>query len=85
MPIKYKINVMDALKQAGFTTYRIRQEKLIGERALQQIRSGELCSWAVMAKICEILKCQPGDIVEYKDTESIDEAMERDNAQEIKE
>lgn len=73
MPIKYKINVMDALKQAGFTTYRIRQEKLIGERALQQIRSGELCSWAVMAKICEMLNCQPGDIVEYRESEAAEE------------
>ena len=72
MPIKYKINVMDALKQAGYTTYKIRQEKIIGERALQQIRSGELCSWAVLAKICEILKCQPGDIVEYREADSAD-------------
>lgn len=66
VPIKYKVNVMDQLKNAGYTTYKIRQEKLIGERALQQIRQGELVSWAVLAKVCELLQCQPGDLVMYE-------------------
>ena len=51
MPIRYKVNVIEKLKEAGYSTYRIRNEKLIGERALQQIRQGELVSWAVMEKL----------------------------------
>lgn len=65
MPIIYKIDVLDALKKAGFSSYRIRKEKLLGEATLQRIRNGELVSWENIATICKLLSCQPGDIVEY--------------------
>lgn len=65
MPIKYKIDVLQRLKDAGYNTNRIRKEKLIGQATLQQLRNGELVSWATINKICELLDCQPGDIMEY--------------------
>ena len=63
--LRYKINVLEALKEAGYTSVRIRKEKLIGEQMLQKIRQGEMPSWTVLEKICEILNCQPGDLIEY--------------------
>ena len=66
----YKIDVLDALKNAGYTSYRLRQKKIIGESMLQKIRSGEMMSWGVMDKVCELLSCQPGDIVEYVKTDA---------------
>lgn len=30
MPIKYKIDILEALKEKGFTSYRIRKEKIFG-------------------------------------------------------
>lgn len=65
MPIIYKLDVLDALKKAGYTTYRLRTEKIIGERVVQQLRQGELVSWKTIETICSILNCQPGDLVEY--------------------
>lgn len=66
MPIRYKFNILDALKAAGYTTYRIRKENLLGQATLQQLRKGELVSWANIDKICRLLNCQLGDIiVEY--------------------
>ncbi len=65
MPIVYKIDVIAALKSAGVSAYKIRQEKLIGEATLQKIRKGELVSWNNIATICKLLNCQPGDIMEY--------------------
>lgn len=65
MSIKYKIDIMEALKAKGYTTYKLRKEKLIGERQMQQIRNGEIISTAVLDKLCEMLECQPGDILEY--------------------
>lgn len=70
MPIKYKHDVLALLKDAGYTTYKLRQDKIIGEQAIQKIRNGELASWAVLAKVCEILHCQPGDLVEYVEGEN---------------
>jgi len=63
--IRYKIDVMGALKEAGYSSTRIREEKIIGQSYLQQIRHGELVSWKTMDTICELLNCQVGDLVEY--------------------
>lgn len=65
MPIVYKMDVLSALKNVGYSSYRIRKEKLLGEATLQKIRSGELVSWENISTICQLLKCQPGDIVGY--------------------
>ena len=43
--IQYKINIIDALKNAGFSSYKIRQEKLLGQATLQKIRQYELVYW----------------------------------------
>ena len=37
MPMIYKLDVLSALKEAGYNTNRIRKEKLIGEAMLQKI------------------------------------------------
>lgn len=65
MPIKYKIDVLAALRDIGYTQNRIRNEKLIGQATLTQLRHGELVSWATIETICRLLECQPGDIIEY--------------------
>ena len=62
--IKYKIDVIAALKDAGFSTYRIRQEKLLHEMTLQKLRKGDLVSWSVLDDICKLLNMQPGDLIE---------------------
>ena len=65
MAIRYKIDIMAALKEKGYPSTRIRDEKLIGQSYLQQIRHGELVSWQTIDTICKLLECQPGDIIEY--------------------
>ena len=46
-------------------TTRIRKEKTMGEAMLQKIRSGQMVSWATLETICDLLGCQPGDLLEY--------------------
>ena len=65
MPIKYKIDVLAALKAAGYNTNRIRKEQLLSESTLQRLRKGELINGENLGKLCELLRCQPGDILEY--------------------
>lgn len=65
MPIKYKIDVLEALKAAGYSTYRLRKDKLIGEATIQRIRSGEPVSWGNISTLCALLNCQPGNLLEY--------------------
>ena len=74
MPIRYKIDVLAALKEKGYTSYRIRKEKLLGEATMTDIRSGRIVSTENLARLCRLLECQPGDLLEY----AIDETLERD-------
>ncbi|MDY4429771.1 helix-turn-helix domain-containing protein [Evtepia sp.] len=65
MAIRYKIDVLAELKKKGYSSTRIREEKLIGQSYLQQLRHGELVSWKAIDVICSLLDCQPGDLIEY--------------------
>jgi DNA-binding Xre family transcriptional regulator len=66
MPIKYKIDVLAELKNAGYSSYRLRQDKIFGERTIQKFRNKEIVSADNLATLCELLNCQPGDILEYE-------------------
>ena len=70
MPIKYKMNVLNELKAAGYNTNRLRKEKLLSEGTIQNIRDGRIINAANLAKICKLLNCQPGDIMEYVEDET---------------
>ena len=65
MPVRFKIDVLAELKKKGFSSYKMRQEKLMGEATIQQLRKGELVSWENIGRIFAMLDCQPGDILEY--------------------
>ena len=65
MSLSYRFDVMAALKRAGYSTYRIRKDKLLGEATLQKLRNGEPVSWENISTICRLIGCQPGDIMEY--------------------
>ena len=65
MPIVYD-RLFELLKERGYTTYKIRQEKLIGQATLTAIKNGTGGLDAkTIARLCEVLDCQPGDLMEY--------------------
>ena len=62
----YKINVQEKLKEAGYSTYRIRAEKILSEGTMQRLRTGSTAiSVESLGILCNILQCQPGDILEW--------------------
>ena len=74
MAIHYKVDILAELKKKGYSSTRIREEKLIGQSYLQQLRRGELVSWKTLDTICALLECQPGDLIEFQKEEK--EAIE---------
>ena len=62
MAIRYKVDILAELKKKGYTSTKIREDKLIGQSYLQQLRRGELVSWKALNTICALLECQPGDL-----------------------
>jgi putative transcriptional regulator len=65
LAIVYCCDVLELLKDKGFTSYRLRKEKLISQGALQKIREGKLLSWHELDQVCAMLQCQPGDLVRH--------------------
>ena len=65
MAIRYKENILGALKEKGYTTTRLRNEKVFGQKTIQDIRSSAEIPYQTLNKLCEMLDCQIGDIIEY--------------------
>lgn len=70
MSIKYKIDIIASFKSKGYTTYKIKKEKILSEGVLTSLRSGKYVSLEIINKICKLLHCQPGDIMEYVEDEN---------------
>ena len=68
MSFRYKVNVMDKLKEKGYSSTRLRKEKLLGESYMSQLRRGDMISWAALDMVCSLLQCQLGDLIEHVDT-----------------
>lgn len=68
MPIKYD-KLFQMMQKRGLTTYKIRKENIISQSALTAIKNGKSVTTDTIAKLCKVLDCQPGDLIEYVDEE----------------
>lgn len=70
MPFKYD-KLFALLKERGISSYKIRKENLISQAALTKMKNGEgNIDTRTLERLCELLHCQPGDLMEYvEDTE----------------
>ena len=69
MPIVYKLDILAALKEKGYNTNRLRKEKLLSEGVIQSLRENKYIALQNISKICELLECQPADLLEYQKEE----------------
>lgn len=64
--IRYKIDILQALKEAGYSTYRLQKEKLLSAGTVQKIRDGDASlAMEKVNVICDLLECQPGELLEW--------------------
>ena len=66
---KYKIDVMKALSEKGFTSTRMRKEKILSEATMQNLRKQKGITTDTLNTICVILRCQPSDVLEIVPTD----------------
>jgi putative transcriptional regulator len=69
MALKYKIDVLDALKEKGYSSYTLRKEKLLSESTIQKLREGEGVAWDNLDTLCRLLECDISDLLEYQKEE----------------
>lgn len=65
MAIHYKADILARLKEKGYTTSRLRKEKVFGEKTMQDFRRGAAIPYKTIDKLCALLGCGVGDIIEY--------------------
>lgn len=65
MPLQYKIDILNALKEKGINTNRIRKEGLFSQSTLQKFRTNQGVDWKNIEQVCRLLECQPSDFMEY--------------------
>lgn len=65
MAIKYD-KLFRLFDEKGITTYRIRKENIVSQGTLTKMKNGSgSIDTRTIDKICRVLNCQPGDILEY--------------------
>lgn len=65
MPFKYD-KLFKLLEEKGITTYKIRKENIISQGSLTKMKNGEgNIDTRTLERLCKVLNCQPGDIMEY--------------------
>ncbi len=64
MPIVYN-KLLKLMDEKGITSYTIKKDNIIGQATLKKIKEGGDIDTRSIAKLCKLLDCQPGDILEY--------------------
>lgn len=62
---RYKIDILTAVKEAGYSTYRIRKEKLLSEGVLTSLRRGDMIGLNALDNVCHMLNCDIEDVIEH--------------------
>ena len=66
MPIYARSDVLDLLLEKGYSSYRLREEKLMTPRTMQKIRHGERITMNELETICDLLHVQPSKVIEWE-------------------
>ena len=64
MPIVYD-KMLKLMEEKGITSYVCKRDNIIGQATYKKIKSGGDIDTRTIAKMCEVLECQPSDLMEY--------------------
>lgn len=62
----YKVDVLQELKNKGFSTYVLRNNGILGNASITKLNKGIVLGINDLEKICSILKCQPGYLIKWE-------------------
>ena len=60
-------NIIERLKNNGYSTFIIRKEKIFSESVLTSFRNNKSVSIKNLVKVCELTNCKLDDIIKLKD------------------
>lgn len=63
--LRFKTDILALLKGKGYSTYKLRKDKIIGEATIQKLRTRNIPGIDSVNWLCSVLDLQPGDLIEY--------------------
>jgi putative transcriptional regulator len=63
--IKYRIDIIAELKNHGYSVAKLRDDKILSDSAIRNLKHANNISMESLNKICKALQCEPGDLIEY--------------------
>lgn len=76
--IVVKIDILEALKIAGYSTYKLQKDRIFGGRTVNKFKHGHLPSWGELDKICNLTGLNVCDIVEWVEDSVVDSSESED-------
>ena len=64
MPIVFA-KMRKLMEEKGITSYTCKRDNIIGQATYKKIKEDGDIDTRTIAKMCEVLDCQPGDLMEY--------------------
>ena len=58
-------DIMQLLARSGWSSYRIRRERVLSEGTMTRIRNGQPITTETIDTICRLCQCQPGDLIRW--------------------
>ena len=63
--LRYKVNVLSALKEKGYTSYRLIKDGYFSNGSVQKLRNSEVLGKSGLEMLCTLLQCDISDILEF--------------------
>lgn len=64
--LRLKLDILPKLKAVGYSTYKLRKDKILSESTIQKLRDHKMISAETLDWLCSTLDLQPGDIIEHQ-------------------
>lgn len=65
--LRMSVNVLPILKEKGYSTYKLRKDKVLSESTIQKLRKQIIPSLDCLDWLCSTLNLQPSQLIEYVD------------------
>ena len=62
--------LLKKMDEQGITSYTLKKDNIIGQATFKKIKDGGDIDTRTISKLCKLLNCQPGDILEYVEDEN---------------
>ena len=64
--INYKIDILEELKNKGYTTYVLRKNRYLSETTIANIRAGKPVTMNALDAICIMLRKTPEEVINFE-------------------